>query len=312
MGNYQDTLREITSTSTSTRGNMTPNQNHPSESTWFLRQAKDSKLLIPEVIYLWEIFKKLGSTSDGYLSDEHVERIPDPLMKKILSVFKPSDDRLSFGIYLKAIAFYSSLNLDDKIKVSFRLINNGQPLDKSEIWEIVQLIYPHKTDDELKEITEMLFGELDKNKTGFITEEKFLAAQNEFLPEELKEICELTILPKDLQENLDNNLPEFYSCQDLCSLPDTGKLVPSDSLLKTIAKHIANNKDWKKVIGELGFRHEDIKNLEAKFNQNETPKLIFHLLLCWKECEGEDAHAEILEKALLDCSFVDVAILLAP
>lgn len=306
MGNYQDSLHKITST----RGKINTKYIHPSDSTWILNQAKVTKLLIPEVEYLWAVFKKLGCTSDGFLTDRHIQNIPDPIMRNMFLAFKAPNFPLSFENYLRAVVMCSSLDVESKIRASFHFTNNGQTLDKNLILKIVQLLYPDEQDDQAKHITEMLFEELDEDKTGFITEEQFVKANKEFLQEETNEIFELTILPKDLQEDLDKQLPEFCDCKDVPSLPDTGKLVPSDSLLGQISKRIAT-KDWKKVVNKLGFLSQEIENLEKKY-PDETSQLIFEILLWWKEREGEMACAEILEKALLDCNIVDVAILLAP
>lgn len=90
--------------------------------------------------------------------------------------------------------------------------------------------------------------------------------------------------------------------------PRRAKTIPPDMALREVADKIWK-KDWARVANKLGFFSQDVEDIQSAYPNNPQHQ-VYQMLKQWRERDGEEAYAEVLEQALLDCGMTDAAIVM--
>lgn len=310
-------------------GNAINKVTHPSKPNWITAHAIAAELSIAEVERLWIRFQQLGCNKDGELTDDAIRKSEyntDVFMRNILRKYMDgSTKKITFENFLRALKWCEQADLDDKIKAIFHMINNGNPVNPDLMVKILERVYPNDKGEPIQRIVELFFQIMDKDRTGQIEEHGFMEGVKKIQPGILEQVLGFQILPDEMKERLHKNLQEFRSESVTGPVasratgrgtappparltPRRAKTIPPDMALREVADKIWK-KDWARVANKLGFFSQDVEDIQSAYPNNPQHQ-VYQMLKQWRERDGEEAYAEVLEQALLDCGMTDAAIVM--
>jgi len=285
---------------------------HPSKPNWITSHAISTELSIAEVERLWLRFQQLGCNQDGILTSETLSTpklSSDVFVKNILKYFKNKDGYVTFESFLKALKWSESQEINVKSRAIFQMLNNGQPIPKDMFKKILMRIYPNEPEKEIQRITDVFFKAVDVQRKGQLEESAFASAVMGLPRGATQHILNFHILPEKMRENVHQNLPEFSSEAGFAT-PIYESQVPSDAVLQEVAEKI-HRKDWDMLANKLGFFSDDIDTIRDN-NHGSSYQQAFAMLQHWKEREGPNAKASVLENTLRRTGMVEASLILAP
>ena len=205
---------------------------------------------------------------------------------------KDKKGRLSFIVFLNFINWLEDANIDNKLKVVYAFVNNGDELDAVILSRLLKRIYSNKTEDEIKATAEFLMAQIDPESTGFVTESQFVEnVKVNYSDYELNELLTYDLIPTDLLESahMQQTLPGSNINVDpnaIVTSPNNNfpgnqlTIELTDDLLEKIARK-AINKDWEKLAIKLGFLEYDVQSYKAKnrgYNYDTVKKIFIYIL----------------------------------
>ncbi|KAL4240729.1 hypothetical protein ACF0H5_001517 [Mactra antiquata] len=296
---------------------------NPGKPNWITAHAIAAELSIAEVERLWIRFQQLGCNRDGDLTEDAMKKSDyngDIFMRNILRKYIPSDGskKITFETYLRALKWCEQATLDDKIKAIFFMINNGQPINPDLLVKILERVYPQDKKESLQRIAEIFFQIMDPKGKGQIDEAGFKTGVRRLPQQTLETMLGFDILPNEMKERLHKNLQEFRSESAIANdqpsqhnarmTPARGKQPPPDMALREVSEKIWK-KDWVRVANKLGFFAQDVEEIQKAYPNNPQHQ-VYQMLKQWRERDGSEAQAVVLEQALLDCGMTDAAIVM--
>lgn len=205
---------------------------------------------------------------------------------------KDKKGRLSFIVFLNFINWLEDANIDNKLKVVYAFVNNGDELDVVILSRLLKRIYSNKTEDEIKATAEFLMAQIDPESTGFVTESQFVEnVKVNYSDYELNELLTYDLIPTDLLESahMQQTLPgSNINVDPNATVTSPNNNFPgnqltielTDDLLEKIARK-AINKDWEKLAIKLGFLEYDVQSYKAKnrgYNYDTVKKIFIYIL----------------------------------
>lgn len=300
---------------------------HPSKANWITAHAIAAELSIAEVERLWIRFQQLGCNKDGELTDEAIRKSEfnsDVFMRNILRKYMDgTTKKITFENFLRALKWCEQAPIEDKVRAIFHMINNGNPVNPDLMVKILERVYPDDKGEPIQRIVTLFFQVMDKDQTGQIEEQGFVDGVKRIPGGTLEHVLGFQILPDEMKDRLHKNLQEFRSdsvARNTATQPGgpartparltprRGKQIPSDTALREVAEKIWK-KDWARVANKLGFFSQDVEEFRNA-SPNNPQHQVFKMLKEWRLRDGEEAYAEILEQALLDCGMTDAAIVM--
>ncbi|XP_053392830.1 uncharacterized protein LOC123564227 isoform X2 [Mercenaria mercenaria] len=299
---------------------------NPNKPNWITAHAIASELSIAEVERLWVRFQQLGCNKDGELTDEAIRKSEynqDVFMRNILRKYMDgTTKKITFENFLRALKWCEQATQDEKIRAIFHMLNNGNPVNPDLMVKILERVYPNDKGEPIQRITELFFQIMDRDRKGQIEESGFLEGVKRIPPGILEQTLGFNILPDEMKERLHKNLQEFRSESaagrgtgragtvppQARLTPRRGQQVPPDMALREVSDKIWK-KDWARVANKLGFFSQDIDEIQTAYPNNPQHQ-VYQMLKQWRERDGDEAHAQVLEKALLDCGLTDAAIIM--
>jgi len=71
------------------------------------------------------------------------------------------------------------------------------------VFKFLKKLYPNNSENEVRETCDIFMSQLDKNNTGFINENQFVAnVKREFRPTELKELLNFDLIPVEVLDEV--------------------------------------------------------------------------------------------------------------
>jgi len=164
--------------------------------------AEKTKMTVEEVEKQYVDFLQTLSGSDSKISKKEfrktimnfhpeMKQVKDKkdakkLQKYVFRMYDTNDNgSIDFDEFM--IVFYMMMceNLDERLKYIFRIYDKNQDgsISRKEVKKIVEILYKLLSDEEKsgqteKDITEMVFKEMDENVDGKVTEQEFIGAVN--------------------------------------------------------------------------------------------------------------------------------------
>ncbi|XP_064605860.1 uncharacterized protein LOC135470715 isoform X2 [Liolophura sinensis] len=270
---------------------------------------------IPEVERLWQRFQQLGCDQNGVLSlteplPPHIEE--DAFVRNILKSMKSQGGHVSFQSFLMALKWIECESVEKKMRATFHLLNNGDPLDRSLLAKILKRVYPEDSDATISRLADVFLREMDTSRRGYISEDEFIDWVKKMPQETITQLMDFHILPYDISHQASEQLSEFrdskHSNSRLGPSSPSNRVIPPDKVLAQVSERICQ-RDWVLVGNKLGLQQKSMDEIISRF-AGERQQQAYHMLLEWKRQYGELAYTSTLDKVLRSSSMTDVALLL--
>jgi len=136
-----------------------------------------------EIMHLLAIFKKLDSDDSGYISFHELRHMPvftlNPFLPRVLRIFdKNLDQQLSLKEFAQLMSTFSvKAARENKLRFAFSIYdwNNDAKIDIDDLTLSVKcMVKDHLTDEEITQVVDKVFEEVDKDQNNFIAFDEFV------------------------------------------------------------------------------------------------------------------------------------------
>lgn len=290
-------------------GDEVSQHTHPSKANWITVHAITAELSIAETERLWLRFQQLGCNKDGVITEEIATNNPvlssDAFSRNIMKKFTLNQTKnVTFENFLRGLKWCETADLNEKLRGVFRLLNNGNPVQKATFVKILERVYTNPNDKKgIQKVADVVYKHIDKKNTGQMNEDQFVTGVRSVIPNDtLQDLLLFEVLPSYMKERLHSQLPEFNSEGPT---PEPGdRTIPSDSTLRQVAEKIYR-RDWLRTANKLGLTNEDVSDIKSRIS--DSKQQAFTMLRMWKEREAAQAYTSVLESALKDSGMTEAA-----
>ncbi|XP_078576538.1 uncharacterized protein LOC144862123 [Branchiostoma floridae x Branchiostoma japonicum] len=283
-------------------GSLVGELTDPNQPNWITAHAEACALDIPEVERLWQRFQQLGCDSTGVLAqNQALQLTQDVFIKQSLrQVPRDENGGITFQTYCNAAKWMSIAEVEDKLRGVFKLLNRGKPVDRNIMKRILSKLYEEESEETITRLADIFVTQIDAKQQGEVDEDQFIEWVKTMPFETVNALLEFSIIPPELQDTR-------TSASQATSRASVDELaVPvSEETLQQVASKV-HNRDWVLFANKLGFTQNDLTGISKKVGKNVYQQVL-EMLHTWQRRESDAATCRVLDTALRDGDFIDVA-----
>ncbi|PAA80817.1 hypothetical protein BOX15_Mlig001396g1 [Macrostomum lignano] len=315
-------------------------RSNPSRADWITEHAVATGLSVVEVERLWLRFQQLGCTSEGLITNDVLRKrsiySEDTFLRKFIGYLRDdfrSDGKVTFQNFCNAMYWIEKATARDKLNAIFNYLNNGNPLDKDTVRQILPKIIENDSEQGYDRLADILMEQLAGSGTegggvnaaeSYISQDSFVQYCLDSIPKSrLEALLAFNVIPRHVSDQARQELERAEADggrrqpTQAAAAPEAQVdaaeavyTVPTDAQLAVVAQR-ASRRDYRLLGNKLGFYESDMNQIENLYRGDRFQQL-YHMLIEWRKREGKAAYVITLQKVLQECLMPDIAAELNP
>ncbi|XP_013409735.1 uncharacterized protein LOC106173230 [Lingula anatina] len=174
----------------------------PSKGDWITLHSEITGVTMVEVERLWLRFQQMGCDENGILSEETVKNNPkfkdDVFVRNVLVKFADQKGDIHFQTFLNAMEWFEESDIETKLKATFSLFNNGNPIYPEMLERIIKRVYSEDSEASHKRLTQVFMKYIDDKNQGFIDQDMFVRWAATLPKESLEQVMHFSVVPPEI------------------------------------------------------------------------------------------------------------------